>query len=515
MPSEIAPRAPQLIQRRSFAAQLFAAWTAAWWVGCTGRSPGRAKLPDPFAIEDQPPLALHIPVPSAAFAELVPWATTPPLEKLLHATLLRETNCEASWLARMLEPLDRHAPWSYLRLEGGQRCWAIAMRRNAGPQIRAQLARLPRDSVVWKLPHSTSSPSPWRVWFDETGSYLVLATGLRAVATGVRLRSHFAREGSRNWHLSARVQPLMAMLGLRIDDSGPVPVPQRVELRGSIARSEFSAIYADHEAPPPWSNWPSSRGDIPGLLADPQTRWGVGFRYADARTLTAEVQRELQAQMRGLNFILRGIANEHLRGLDQAMATWDGRVVAAHAHTGRLRLALGSSNLASCERALVTVLRQASSQVATARKFSSSLPKVVYKRSKAPAGIVHRLAIAGASRYVPREFRALLDAKKRIRAALHFDQARNSVLITLGAEAPDEMDAWLAQRGTSKSTPSMAHAVLALPPQQVLDFARRSSPPNLADLSKLLRVNSAPQRYEAIVEGGGHQWRVTTLRSKV
>ncbi len=509
-----------------------------------GRFKRRISLPDPLPLPDRPRTALHLANPEAAIDVLRTWAPGSFEASSLLVQALRSLTTET--MAKTIGPvIDTEAPWSFAELapSAGQHSSELIFRFPVRKDSRKQLSRAlaglkshgPFGAVV--LPNNNPKPppraptsgntsrrvvvfappdSPWLLWFDHDRGAISIAKSSRGLVTGRELAEKYGRSPvfgtmmPRDSELSSstlrtldpKLLNLLKAQGLIGPNSRQMAI-QRVVARGSLQDLQVTATLA--KGVDPLQDLPLAGGSLKGLLQDTHLAVGASGRWSARDKVVKDTIRKVQRRVDGLNFFVKGTAQELASKFYAVLRGWDGRLLAGLGPADTLRLAYGAKNPAKNGATALRLLKSAESNLALARSFVANIPSMRLKKNVASAaGIkIHTLVLGNIRGQLPKSLRALLDDKGRLRVALAWSPRAGAGLVTAGPRSVAAMSSWLTE---TKSAPpdnaassELAQAVVSLsakPMQSIMRALTAGSAHNFQtfDLSSFLTLRATGPR---------------------
>lgn len=489
--------------------------TLAWILGmgcrpttkADGRPPdsagrkGAAKkvaLPDPLPLPAQPRAASWIAEPSRAASMLAPYSPTPiNLAALAEQALMPLT--EPALATEIAAALDLRAPFGNVMLDDGQEVIRVGLKSDARAQLAGRLTKLEPvgNFGAVRLPRRpTEQPAragsrEWLAWIDEAdGGSLVLANSLEGLVTARELAPTYGTEPV--WFT------VDASLATKLEL--PVDVPfSRVSGHGTLDALEIEALAL--EGSDPLAGAPISIGTLGGLLDDPALALGGSTRYAHYQDVVRDITSQVNATVRELPFLVKGIGEDLAAKLNTTLRTWDGRVLIAVGPAKHVRIAFGANDVKKSSVATLRLLQSIVDNVSLARNFTSQVPKVSLRRRVASAdGVdIELFVVSNAASHAP-ELRPLVDGDGRLNVAMAWSERAGGGVIVIGPQAVSQLSSWLDATKTSLSHQATAKHLLAgsfaVAPETLVPLLNN---PEL-DLDTVLGLSASGPRWDATVE---------------
>ncbi len=409
-------------------------------------APRPRGMPRPLPLPSKPEFAAHLANPGQALVTLAPllgMGTDP--RAVLRALSER---APAGWGTEFLEVMDLEQPYAAAIVEG-QVVMRFVIRRSAVPDTKRKLAtKTPvGDWGAVEIGRSAeaelgSPPPPRLAWLDEGTGVLTLAGDERGLATGRELLGAYGRDGVfatfDGTELRKRVPEFPFA---RIGVSGKSVADFHVTAEGAAPIEGLDEI---------------TEGALSGLLDSPTLVVGASSRYAkyDAvvKTMIADASRTVSKQ----NFLVRGVLEDLLGRYKKVLRSWNGRVMVGIGPTGHVVAALGANDAKQGAAALSSLVGAGLDNLALARTFGVSVPKLRFQRNRVTtAGVaVQALTVVNARTLVPPELGPLLDAKGDLQIAYGGSQNAGAVLVAVGPTAADALSKWI--ESTKGASPGQA-----------------------------------------------------------
>ncbi|WP_146155895.1 hypothetical protein [Enhygromyxa salina] len=456
------------------------------------------QLPEPLPLPSEPAAASWIAAPSQAIEMVAPYSPIPldPAAAVEQATRGLTEPALAGELARAI---DFRAPFANVVLDGGEEVIRLSLRDDARESLAGRFAELEAvgEFGAVKLPRH---PAPdgevpragsreWLAWIDEgDGGPLVLANSVEGLVTARGLADAY---GQQPIYFTAEPSSL------------PIPVDlpfSRVTGRGDLSKVAIEAQAID--GGDPFAELPISAGTLGGLLDGPNISAGVSGRYADHEATVREVISEVNRNVRGLPFLVRGIGEDLAAKLNTLLRTWDGRVLVGLGPDKHLRLAYGASDVNKSHVATVRLLQKVVDNVSVARNFMSRLPKVNLRRrvAKGDGEDIELFVLHEAFSTLPAELRALVDSESRLNVAMAWSERAGGGMIVVGPDAAKQLARWLDETAASASHGATSGQLLAASfagdPAQLQPLLAN---PNL-DIAQLLELTATGPKWRVSVD---------------
>jgi prepilin-type processing-associated H-X9-DG protein len=427
------------------------------------RAPDGAKLPKPLELPADAPAFAYLADPAAGLERLQALSPeTLSLEVLVEQELGRHTSeALASAIAKAADPTR---PWSGVELEGGEGLGHLPLRPDALAELEAQLTGLPQagDFGALSLP-AAEGQSPWLGWLQkgENGAWFTFGSSERAVVSGDALHQSYGGKG------------FNAALDLsRLPIEGERPPVERIWVSGELHDLTAKARFVpDFD---PTKELPIEAGAMSELLGDASILLGASSRYRDYEKAVSNLISELQGQIDGLPFLIKGFASDLAARFNAIARSWNGRFALAFAD-GHVRVAYGANDPKKAGVAVLHFLRGAVDGISLARNFSSDVPDMQLKKNAQRAGeiAIHRLTLRNLQG-VPKEARPLLDDRRNLHIAMAFDAKLGGGVLAVGPESVAGLKTWIER---SEAVSPLADAPegslrFALSPQQLQRLAR-------------------------------------------
>lgn len=480
----------------------------------TGKAPIRDKqdrreiaLPDPLPLPAEPPAAAWLAEPARALGMISPYSPVPiDAPQVAEQGLSMITTPELA--AELSRAIDLRAPLGYVAISREQEIIRLSLRADARESIGGRLSELEAvgEFGAVRLPGQDSEDTrEWLAWIDDgDGGTLVIANSLPGLVTGRTLAAAYGDEPiyfTTDLSLASALAPL------------PVEIPlSRVSGRGTLDRVVVEALARDGEDP--LADVPISPGSLGGLLGAGDIAIGASGRYAESDAVVREITSQVNAQVRELPFLVKGIGEDLAAKLNTLLRTWDGRTLVALGPANHVRIAYGASDTKKSGVAMVRLLQTVVDNVSLARNFVSQLPRLSLRRrvAKAAGLDIELFVIQDAHSYVPPELRALIDKESRLNIAMAWSESGGGGLIVVGPDAVAQLSSWLEQTREAPRHDETAGQLLAA----CFAMAPEALPPLMTnsevDPAKLLGASAAGPRWDVAVapaEGGRYVIELT------
>jgi hypothetical protein len=459
-------------------------------------------LPEPLALPADPRAASFIAQPSRAISMLAPYSPTPIDPRAIAEQLLSQFT-EPALAAEISRALDLRTAFANVMLDDGQEVIRVGIETDARKSLVGRLAELEPVGTFGavRLPRQPSEQPQragareWLAWIDEgDGGSLVLANSLEGLVTARKLASTYGAE------------PIYFTVDANLfSDQLPVEVPfSRFNGHGDLDKLQIEAhAIAGSD---PLAEIPIAAGTLSGLLDDPALALGGSTRYADYKDVVNDVTTEVNANVRELPFLVKGIGEDLAAKLNTTLRTWDGRVLAALGPANHVRFAYGASDVKKSGIATLRLLQTVVDNVSLARNFIGQLPKLTLRRRVASAdGVDIELFVLHDAARVAAELRPLADREGRLNIAMAWSERAGGGVIVIGPDAVTQLSGWLEATTISPShkltAEQLAAGSFAVAPEQLLPLLSGAEP----DLATLLGLSASGPRWEAAItahEGG-------------
>lgn len=474
-------------------------------------------LPEPLPLPADPRAASWIAQPSRAISMLAPYSPTPiDLQAIAEQALAQLT--EPALATELARSLDLHTAFANVMLDDGQEIIRIGVDADARSSLADRLAqlepvgafgavRLPRQATS-EPPRAGAQPPPagareWLAWIDEAdGGALVLANSLEGLVTARKLASTY---GSKPIYFTVET----AMFS----DQMPVEIPfSRVSGQGDLEQLQIEAhAIAGSD---PLADLPIAAGTLSGLLDDPALALGGSTRYAEYQDVVRDVTSEVNAQVRELPFLVKGIGEDLAAKLNTTLRTWDGRLLVAIGPANHVRLAYGANDVKKSGVASLRLLQTIVDNVSLARNFVSQLPKLTLRRRVASAdGVDIELFVVHDVASVAAELRPLADRDGKLNLAMAWSPRAGGGVMVVGPDAVAQLSSWLEATAKSPShdrtAEQLAAGSFAVAPEQLLPLLSGAEP----SLAMILALTAGGPRWDAAIaahEGGRYVIDVQT-----
>jgi hypothetical protein len=449
-------------------------------------------LPEPLPLPTEPRVGSWIAQPSRAIAMLSPYSPTPIDLRLLAEQALSQLT-EPALAAEIARSLNLSTAFSNVMLDDGQEIIRMGLQPDAAASLAGRFSelehvgefgavRVPRQAA--DQPARAGAPE-WLMWIDEgDGNSLVLANSLEGLVTARELASTYGSE------------PVWFTLDAELfSDEMPFEIPfSRVSGHGNLDTLEIVAqAIAGSD---PLAGVPISDGTLSGLLEDPALALGASTRYAKYQDVVHDITAEVNANVRELPFLVKGIGEDLAAKLNTTLRTWDGRLLVALGPANHVRLAYGANDVKKSGVATLRLLQTVVDNVSLARNFVSQLPKLTLRRrvGKADGVDIELFVVHDAASLVP-ELRPLVDREGRLNLAMAWSERAGGGVIVVGPDAVKQLSSWLDATAKSPdhelTAEQLIGASLSVMPEQVIPLLAGAEP-SLADLLAL--------------SGGGPRW---------
>ncbi len=465
-----------------------------------GRQHAKAEvaLPDPLPLPTQPPAGSWIAEPSRAASMLAPYSPVPiDLRAFAEQALLPLT--EPALAAELAGALDMTAPFSNVMLDDGQEIIRIGLKSDVRAPLAERLSGLEPvgEFGARRLPRKPSEQPAragareWLVWIDEgDGGSLVLANSLEGLVTARELASTYGAEPI--WFTADT--SLAANLEL------PVEIPfSRVSGHGTLEEIEIEAQAI--EGRDPLAGAPIAAGTLGGLLDDPALALGGSSRYADHEGFVRDVTTQVNAQVRELPFLVKGIGEDLAAKLNTTLRTWDGRLFVGLGPEKHVRFAYGATDVKKSGVATLRLLATVVDNVSMARAFMSQLPKLSLRRRVGTGdGVDIELFVVSNAASLAPELRPLVDDEGRLNIAMAWSERAGGGMIVVGPTPIRHLSAWLEATKTSPShqatTEHLLAASFAVAPEFLVTLLNDQN----LDIAGLVGLTASGPRWDATVK---------------
>jgi hypothetical protein len=460
------------------------------------REVAEIQLPDPLPLPAEPSAASWIATPGQAITMLRPYSPIPIEPVAVIEQALAEI-AEPSLAAELARAVDLRSPFANVVLED-QEVIRLSIKPDALGSLGGRLAELPRVGEFGAVKLAQPSPAPgtvqraqtreWLAWIDEAdGNVLVLANSLEGLVTARGLAKAYGQ------------QPIFFTA-----DPSALPIPVDLPLSRVTGRGDLRALVIEAQTiagQDPVAQLPISTGTLGGLLDGPNLVAGATGRYAEHQELVRDITTRINASVRELPFLVRGVGEDLAAKINTLLRTWDGRVLVALGPAKHLRLAYGAGDVGKSQIATMRLLQQVVDSVSLARNFVS-LPKMTLRRRVAQGDgadielfVIHDAGSLG----VP-ELRPLIDGEGRLNVAMAWSARAGGGMIIVGPAAAKQLEVWLDE--TAKSAP---HAATI---EQLFAGSFASDP---AQLQGLLQAGAGPVDVGKLfeLEATGPKWQVS------
>jgi hypothetical protein len=400
------------------------------------------QLPDPLPLPANPRAASWIAEPAKAVAMVGPYSPVP-LDPRAAAQQALAGLTEPGLASELSQAINLWAPFANVVLDDGQEVIRLSLVDDAREALASRFAELEAvgefGAVV--LPaRSEAQDRTWLAWIDEgDGGSLVLANSLEGLVTGRELSKTYGQ------------QPIFFTA-----DPSALPIPADLPFSRVSGRGDLSEVVIDAQAidgQDPLAGVPILPGTLGGLLEAPGITAGASGRYSEHEQTVREITSQVNAQVRQLPFLIRGVGEDLAAKLNTLLRTWDGRALVAIGPAKHLRLAYGASDVKKSEIATIRLLQKVVDNLSMARNFVGRLPKLNLRRrvAKAEGEDIELLVLHEAFSTVPQELRALVDDESRLNIAMTWSERAGGGLIVVGPNAVDELARWLEHSAKAPS----------------------------------------------------------------
>jgi hypothetical protein len=454
-------------------------------------------LPEPLPLPAEPRVGSWIAQPSRAIAMLSPYSPTPIDLHLLAEQALSQLT-EPALAAELARALDLRTAFANVMLDDGQEIIRMGLAADARASLAGRLAELEKvgEFGAVRLPrHASEQPQragarEWLVWIDEgDGGSLVLANSLEGLVT------------ARNFASTYGSKPIWFTVDANVfSEQMPVEVPfSRVSGQGDLDKVQLVA--QANAGSDPLAEVPIAAGTLSGLLEDPALALGGSTRYAQYQDVVHDITAEVNANVRELPFLVKGIGEDLAAKLNTTLRTWDGRLLVAIGPANHVRLAYGANDVKKSGVASLRLLQTVVDNVSLARNFVSQLPKLTLRRRVASAdGVDVELFVVHDAASLASELRPLVDREGRLNIAMAWSERAGGGVIVIGPDAVKQLSSWLDATAQSPSHKQTAEQLVAgsvsVVPEQLIPLLSGAEP-SLADVLAL--------------SGGGPRWGATVV----
>jgi hypothetical protein len=468
------------------------------------RAAAKIQLPEPLPLPAEPPAATWITAPNHAISMLRPYSPIPvePVG-MVEQALAGLTDAELA--NELANAVDLASPFANVVLDD-QEVIRLSIKPDALASLRGRFAQLEPagEFGAVKLGQQPSgSDRVWLAWIDEAdGNTLVLGNTLRGLVTARGLEQAYGQ------------QPIYFTA-----DPSALPIPVEVPFSRVTGRGDIHAVVIEAQAiegQDPLAQVPISAGTLGGLLDGPSLVAGVSGRYADHQVLVRDITSEINANVRELPFLVRGVGEDLAAKINTLLRTWDGRVLAGLGPAKHLRFAYGANDVLKSQVATIRLLQKIVDSVSLARNFVS-IPKMSLRRrvAKGDGQDVEMFVVHDASSLGVPELRPLIDAEGRLNVAMAWSERAGGGMIVIGPDAGNQLASWLDK--TAKSAPHAATAGQLLAasfagePGQLQALLQASD--ETIDVGKLLQLDATGPKWNVGVERRDGGMYVIDVRS--
>lgn len=458
----------------------------------------KVVLPEPLPLPADPRAASYVAQPSRAISMLAPYSPIPIDVRALAEQALSQLT-EPALAAELSRALDLHTAFANVMLDDGQEIIRVGIDAEARKSLVGRLAELEPvgEFGAVRLPRQPSDQPQrvgareWLAWIDDgDGGSLVLANSLEGLVTARKLASTY---GSKPIYFTVDTNLFADQLAIEVPFS-------RVSGQGDLDKLQIEA----HTIPgsDPLAGLPIAAGTLSGLLDDTALALGGSTRYADYQDLVHDVTAEVNANVRELPFLVKGIGEDLAAKLNTTLRTWDGRVLVAIGPANHVRFAYGANDIKKSGIATLRLLQTVVDNVSLARNFVGQLPKLSLRRRVASAdGVDIELFVLHDAAKLASELRPLADQEGRLNLAMAWSERAGGGVVVVGPDAVAQLSAWLEATAKSPShertTEQLAAGSFALAPEQLLPLLAGAQP----DLAAVLGLSASGPRWEAAIAG--------------
>jgi hypothetical protein len=451
-------------------------------------------LPEPLPLPAEPRVGSWIAQPSRAIAMLSPYSPTPIDLRLLAEQALSQLT-EPALAAEIARSLNLSEAFSNVMLDDGQEIIRMGLQPDAVASLAGRFSELEKvgEFGAVRVPrHAADQPAragatEWLMWIDEgDGGSLVLANSLEGLVTARKLASTYGSE------------PIWFTVDANLfseSDEMPFEIPfSRVSGHGDLDTLEIVAqAIAGSD---PLADVPISAGTLSGLLEDPALALGASTRYAKYQDVVRDITSEVNANVRELPFLVKGVGEDLAAKLNTTLRTWDGRLLVALGPANHVRLAYGANDVKKSGIASLRLLQSVVDNVSLARNFVSQLPKLTLRRKVASAdGVDIELFVVHDAASLASELRPLVDREGRLNLAMAWSERAGGGVMVVGPDAVTQLKSWLdataKSPGHKLTSEQLIAGSVAIMPEQLVPLLSGAEP-SLADLLALA--------------GGGPRW---------
>ena len=481
-------------------------------------------LPDPLPLPDEPRAASWIAQPAAAVALVAPYS---PMEIDLRLGVEQALGgvTEATLAAELAGAVDLEAPFSNVVLDDGQEVIRLSVAAEQRAALEARLAQLEAEGEFGgvRLPPPRAGgeakggdPTTWLAWVDaKDEGALVIANSLAGLVTGRELRGAYGK------------QPVFFSLD---PSSLPISLPSQpsmgtdeIPFARVTGRGDLSALTIDAQAvdgSDPLAQLPIRAGTLGGMLGAPEMAAGISSRYSEYESTVRGITGEVNAQVRELPFLVKGVAQGLAAKFNAVLRSWDGRTLIAMGPNNHVRIAYGAHDVHKSRVAVIQLLQAVVDNVSIARNFLSQLPNLSFRRrvAKGDGQDIELFVVRNAARTMPPELQPLIADDGDLNVAMGWSHRVGGGMFVIGPNARAQLIRWLDETseapGGDETAQQLLAASFAAEPAQVralLDAASRGQPLTPAQLLGLssggppwsvIVTAQTPGRYQLRIERG-------------
>jgi|GEM_PF-2328230 len=446
----------------------------------TTARPSGPKMPKPLDLPAQPQAVVHVASPNTLVAKALEYSGTTMKPRQVVTQALQSSGL--AFENQVFPHIGMSRPWN-MAIVKGQTIVHVPVRKSALDNLAAALSRMTPegDFGAVMIPRPEGQDGPKLAFLDRDNAMLTLADDLRGIATGPELGRAYGKQGVNITITKEQAARYGADLGVRrATVTGPGIEDLRIKLEG---------------APPIPAEARITDGALTGLLESDQIALGGSTKYVDYKKDVEEIIRQGKRQVASLPSIAQGNGKELMKRASGMLRTWNGRSMVGVGPANHVLLGFGADDPAKMGNSTLFFIRGVLSNIKTIKSLRSfgvkiNVPSLRFTANKLEAAghPIHTMTLDGASKYVPAEFRGLINEENRLRFAMAFPKRAGAGMVVIGPNAKTVLARWLEEN--KKATPGgkslghLASGTVAVGPKALQRLAQPEfNPASLLGLS--------------------------------
>lgn len=412
----------------------------------------KAGMPKPYKLPAKPAMAVHVEMPEDAGDTAAAYTggavrRPGPLMRIALAGKGNATDLDK----KLVSALDKRRPWSAAVVQGQTILW-VPVRADKAGAVKSMLSNKPPVGKFGAVDLQRSGAGAKLAWYDKDTNYIAFADDERGLATARVLPSEY---GTSSIYLS-----INAAQAKRFSDYVPF---DRIEVRGK-GPHDFKLTTEGLKTDGVARLDDISNGALTGMLESKQIAVGVSTRLEDHEAYVNKVMSRAKSEVNKAPSIAKGNLEGLRRRLGAALRSWNGRTMVGVGPSRHVLLGFGADDVGKMGGATHQLMQGVRDNVATARMFIKSVPKVRWAGKKREAAGVNIAVVAleSAKKHIPSEYHELLNSRGELRIAMAFPKRAGGGMFVIGPDSEDVLATWLEQtKGATKGEDSKGHFVAA------------------------------------------------------